>query len=150
MVIRNVFQVLKLHSPAARAILSSWKTSLVLIYIKKCTRARTIFCTNCSSSYVTRVLSAWQERDCFSIVKGPYALGEYNLTIRGYVHEVNVVFVLYTWRVQQNHGRSRSSFTLFWGGGGGGPCAKAEGGCIFHTLTSSHPSNSLMGILWLD
>ena len=32
MVTRNVFQVLKLHSPAARAILRTFKTSLVPIY----------------------------------------------------------------------------------------------------------------------
>lgn len=32
MVTRDVFQVLKLHSPAARAILRTFKTSLVPIY----------------------------------------------------------------------------------------------------------------------
>ena len=32
MVTRDAFQVLKLHSPAARAILRTWKTSLVPIY----------------------------------------------------------------------------------------------------------------------
>lgn len=67
--------------------------------------------------------------NCLSIVKiggktsesRPRARGEgCNFTIRSFVHEVNVVFLLYTWRVQHNNcergregvGRNSTSFLV--------------------------------------
>ena len=57
MVTRDVFQVLKLHSPAARAILRTFKTSLVPIYHVMHSRSYDflyIVCVTIDCSGVTR------------------------------------------------------------------------------------------------
>ena len=92
-------------------------------------------------AYVTCVLSAWQERDCFSIVKRPYALGGYNLTIRAMYTKLTLFSCCAL--EEGNRIRGAVALHLHWSiyltllflkgrGAGGSPSRKGRG-CICHT-----------------
>ena len=87
-------------------------------YIMKCTRIHTISYANCSSSICNACACAWQEHDCFSTMKRPYALGGYNLKQYGAMYTELTLFTFWTPKESQSlfiyFGVHTSPFSL-WG-----------------------------------